>query len=160
MPIPIYLCAATCTIVVAIISDKIKHRFAFVLLGAIPSVAGYIIMLNMHSVSPITIGWLTNNLGGHYKRSVGIAMQISLANCGGLVASNVVVNSEAPEYPLGFGVGLGFMLLAIFSSIAFLFYLRAENRRRDVGKRDSLLDLPAEELRNLGDDHPSFRYTY
>jgi hypothetical protein len=35
-----------------------------------------------------------------------------------------------------------------------------ENRLRDRGKRDYRLRLPTDEAENLGDDHPSFRFTY
>ena len=39
------------------------------------------------------------------------------------------------------------------------FGLGAENRRRDRALRDSRLALPQDELDNLGDDDPDFRYT-
>jgi hypothetical protein len=41
-----------------------------------------------------------------------------------------------------------------------LFFLRAENKKRDAGKRDDLNNLPADELDNLGDSHPKFRFSY
>lgn len=31
---------------------------------------------------------------------------------------------------------------------------------REQGKRDHRLNLPDDEKTNLGDDHPSFRFTY
>lgn len=70
------------------------------------------------------------------------------------------VTTQAPEYPLGFGLGLGLIWLCIISSVVFLFYLRRENKLREAGKRDYRYELPEDEKRNLGDDHPSFRFTY
>lgn len=70
------------------------------------------------------------------------------------------ITSQAPEYPLGFGLGLGMVWLCVFTSIAFLFYLKRENKLRNEGARDHRYTLPDDEKRNLGDDHPAFRFTY
>lgn len=69
------------------------------------------------------------------------------------------VTSQAPTYPLGFGLGLGLVWLCVLSSLVFLLYIRRENRLRDEGKRDDRYNLPDDEKNNLGDDHPSFRFT-
>lgn len=70
------------------------------------------------------------------------------------------LQSQAPRYPLGFGLGLGLVWLCVITSVVFLFYLRRENRLRNEGRRDDRYNLPEDEKRNLGDDHPAFRFTY
>jgi hypothetical protein len=40
----------------------------------------------------------------------------------------------------------------------FFFVLKAENRRRDRGARDNRYEEGEEELKNMGDDHPGFRF--
>jgi hypothetical protein len=70
------------------------------------------------------------------------------------------VTSQAPEYPLGFGLGLGLVWLCVLSSLVFLFYIKRENKLRDQGKRDDRYNLPEDERNNLGDDHPAFRFTF
>lgn len=70
------------------------------------------------------------------------------------------LESEAPEYPLGYGLGLGLVWLCVTSSVIFLFYIRRENRLREQGARDHRYNLPDDEKNNLGDDHPAFRFTY
>ena len=87
-------------------------------------------------------------------------MQIGLGNSGGLIASNIFLESQAPQYPLGFGLSLALVWLCGFAAIATFFLLRSENKRRDAGERDHLNNLPADELDNLGDDHPRFRFSY
>lgn len=67
--------------------------------------------------------------------------------------------THAPRYPEGYGVGLALNLIAGVCCTALFFGLRAENRRRDQGLRDSRLALPQEELDYLGDDYPGFPYT-
>ena len=34
-----------------------------------------------------------------------------------------------------------------------------ENRKRERGERDDRLDLPEEDVKNMGDWHPSYRFT-
>jgi hypothetical protein len=41
----------------------------------------------------------------------------------------------------------------------FFFGLRAENKKRDAGGRDYRFERERDELENMGDDHPDFRYT-
>lgn len=36
---------------------------------------------------PVMVMWNGNNIGGTVKRGVGIAMQIGVGNCGGVIAS-------------------------------------------------------------------------
>ena len=179
MSIPIFVVATILALSAAILSDHLKHRFGFIMVGCCVATIGYSILLSMHTVSvgvryfavftivgggyiaqPITIGWLNNNLGGHYKRGVGAALQIGLGNIGGIVASNIYLMSEAPEYPTGFGVSLAFVWLCAISACLFAIYIRRENRLRDQGKRDDRYQLPEEERNNLGDDHPAFRFSY
>ncbi|CAG8146546.1 unnamed protein product [Penicillium olsonii] len=179
MSIPIYLVATVIALATAFASDRLRHRFAFTLTGCMIATIGYILLLCQESVpvgaryfalyaitgggymtQPILMGWLSNNMAGHYKQSIASAMQIGFGNCGGLVASNVFFDSEAPTYVTGFGVSLGMVWICGVACVVFFAYLHRENRVREQGKRDHRYEYPQEELENLGDDHPSFRFTY
>lgn len=179
MSIPIFIVATVITLVCAVISDRVKHRYFFAMLGCVVATVGYVLLIRQTDVvvgvryfavfaitsggfisQPMVLGWLSNNMGGHYKRSVSSSMQIGIGNTGGLVASNVFFSSEAPLYPTGYGTSLGLMWICGLASTAFVLYMWRENRIRDAGGRDYRLELPREELENLGDDHPSFRFTY
>lgn len=179
MSIPIYIVAAVMTLVIAFISDKVKHRVGFVLLGCTVSTIGYIILLTQQSVpvgaryfalfavtggayiaQPIIMGWQSNNVSGHYKQAISSAMQIGFGNCGGLVASNVFFTSESPLYVTGYSTCLSLILLCMISAIGLFLILWRENRLRDQGARDHRLGLEPDELQNLGDDHPGFRFAY
>ncbi|KMU91830.1 hypothetical protein CIHG_09570 [Coccidioides immitis H538.4] len=109
---------------------------------------------------PVVMAWVSNNMGGHYKRSIASSMQIGFGNSGGLVASNVFLSSEKPGYPTGFGTSLGLVWICVLSCTAFFWWCRRENRIRDAGGRDYRFSLPEDELNNIGDDHPTFRFTY
>ncbi|KAJ0416089.1 major facilitator superfamily domain-containing protein [Aspergillus carlsbadensis] len=179
MSIPIYAVAMVITLSTAYLSDRLKHRYAFTLTGCLIATMGYILLLNQSSIpvgaryfavfaitgggyltQPILMGWLSNNMAGHYKQSIASAMQIGFGNCGGLVASNVFFDDEAPGYRTGFGVSLGMTWICGLACFAFLMYLARENKARERGERDDRYELPQEERENLGDDHPSFRFTY
>ncbi|KAJ5135316.1 uncharacterized protein N7515_004594 [Penicillium bovifimosum] len=179
MSIPVYLVSTVVSLTTAFISDRIRHRFGFTILGCLIATIGYVILICQESVAvgvryfavyavmaggfmaqPILLGWVSNNMGGHYKQSVASAMQIGVGNCGGLVASNIYFTSEAPTYPTGFGVSLGMIWIGGLACTIFFCYLWRENRLREQGKRDYRYQWAREELENAGDDHPSFRFTY
>jgi hypothetical protein len=108
----------------------------------------------------VILVWLSNNMGGHVKRGASSAIQVAIGNFGGIIASNIYMSKQKPRYLVGFGVSLGFVWLCGISAIAFILLLWRENKKRDDGKLDHRLHFSPEELENLGDDHPSFRFTY
>lgn len=179
LSIPIYVVAAVVSLISAFLSDRLRHRYGFAMLGICVATIGYVILLAQHTVSvsvryfavylivaggyitqPLTLVWLANNMGGHYKRSINAAMQIGFGNCAGIIASNIYITDQKPTYKIGYGVSLGLQWLCGIACTAFFIGLMIENKKRDEGKRDYRLALPKEEVENLGDDHPTFRYAY
>ncbi|KAI9872441.1 MAG: hypothetical protein M1830_001614 [Pleopsidium flavum] len=175
--IPVYLVAAVCMISFAFATDKLRIRYPFILLGTTIASIGYIILLaggslppnikymavffvaaGGHSTHPITLGWLANNVSGHYKRAFSTAIQISLGNCAGFVGSNVFLTRQAPRYPTGYATSLALMLVTAITATGFATGLHLENKKRDRGGRDYRLQLPSEQVDNLGDDHPDVRF--
>ena len=169
--------ATVVSITASFCSDILKHRYGFICLGFTVSMIGYALLLNSKHVSvavryfalflvtsggyitqPTTLIWINNNMGGHYKRSVSSAMMVGLGNAGGIVASNVFITSQAPLYPTGYGTSLGLFAMTVIVSTVLVLGMRAENHKRDRGERDHRLAEP--DADNLGDDHPSFRFTY
>jgi hypothetical protein len=179
LTIPIYVVACLVSIIMAICTDRLRHRYIFIIIGIIISTIGYAILLAQTQVTlgakyfalymitagayitqPVVLVWVTNNMGGHYKRSISTAMQVGFGNSGGIIASNIFITKEAPLYLSGYGTSLGLLWLSGLASTALLIGLYVENRKRRDGKRDDRYSLPKEELENLGDDHPNFRFTY
>lgn len=179
LSIPIYIVACITNLITAVCTDRLRHRYAFTMLGVIIATIGYVLLFAQKSVpvsarylavylitsgayitQPVTLIWLANNMGGHYKRSIAAAVQIGFGNAGGIVASNIFITSQAPTYPVGFGVCLGMLWMCGIACTVFFVGLWIENRKRDRGERDQRLQLPSNELANLGDSHPRFRFTY
>ncbi|KAF2185774.1 MFS general substrate transporter [Zopfia rhizophila CBS 207.26] len=179
--IPVYIVSAATTLLAAYLSDRLRHRYTFLMIGTTFNAIAYIILLcqgppNPHGLprnvrymaiffaligqyisTPMVIVWLSNNLSGHYKRAIGMAIQVSIGNAGGIAASNIYLQSETPIFKTGYGTALAMVLASGFFSTVFYLGLKWENRQRVLGKRDWRLELRKEERENLGDDHPSFR---
>jgi len=98
--IPPWAVAFVFSMMVAYLSDKVKHRYAFTIVPMLIAIAGYGILLNVHgkdhkntqygalflvtsgcySAMPVIVCWFTMNLGGHRRRGVGSAWQIGFGN--------------------------------------------------------------------------------
>ncbi|KAI1272103.1 major facilitator superfamily domain-containing protein [Xylaria sp. FL0933] len=174
--IPIYVVAAIICVGAAYATDRLRHRYTFMMCGLAISATGYSLLLGQrylsvgvkyfalflvvgggYLVQPIAIAWLANNVSGHYKRSVAAATQIGFGNVGGIVASNIFLQNDAPLFQTGYGVSLGFLGISAVACTVLFFGVRRENRKRDRGERDYRLER--DDIHNLGDDHPHWRFT-
>lgn len=99
---------------------------------------------------PIITVWLTNNLVGRPARAVGAAIIYGFGNSANLVSSNVFIASQAPRYPVGFGVGLALMVMGGLATITMVLLLKRENK---------LLDKRAESTLELETTQGKFRNT-
>jgi MFS family permease len=93
--VPPWAAAFGWAMVIAYISDKVKHRFLFAIFCILISIAGFAIVDSIHnnkhvqygalflitsgtySAMPIIVCWFNMNLGGHHRRAVGTAWQVS-----------------------------------------------------------------------------------
>ncbi|CAL5868911.1 uncharacterized protein PFLUO_LOCUS3138 [Penicillium psychrofluorescens] len=176
--IPVYAFTLGLTLVMSWASDRLQHRYGFLIFCCLMATIGYGMLLNMENLSrnaryaacflvagggicsgPIAIGFLSNNLAGHWKRAVGSAMQVSFAGFAGIIGSVMFLQREAPFYRTGLRTGLGMAWVSGVAATITAVCVWRENRKRDRGERDERLGWPAEVVNNLGDDHPHFRFT-
>lgn len=139
------------SLALAYLSDKLHHRFLFVLLPTLLGLSGVAILLRVHhaphtqyaalflvamgtyAAMPVVICWFTMNLRGHHARAVGTAWQIGFGNIGGIVATFAFLAKDAPEYRTGYGLLMGFFCLAAVSAGAYFGAVRWENGRVGAG---------------------------
>ncbi|CAK7209806.1 hypothetical protein SBRCBS47491_000565 [Sporothrix bragantina] len=176
--LPVYAVAAVFMVGVGYLSDRLRLRYVWIMAATIVATIGYCMLLDEtwmnreskygasfliaiggYSALPLAFGWLVENLAGRWKRAIGIGIQGSLGNMAGVVASNIYRRYESPAYLTGYGVALGFLWMGALAATIMAYLMWDENRRRDEGGRASRLRCPPEEVINLGDDHPDFRYT-
>lgn len=101
-----------------------------------------------------------NNLAGPWKRSAGIALMIAVGNLGGAVGTNIYLAKEAPHYWTGYGTSLGVIVLSLTATLILRFQLKNINAARDaMSPEDIYSRYTDEELMDMGDDSPFFRYT-
>ncbi|GAA5821794.1 hypothetical protein JCM10212_005332 [Sporobolomyces blumeae] len=183
LTIPVYAVACSFVMVTAILADRKRTRYIFVMLDLALCAIGLIINLTPAPVGvkyfglflvaagaygglPTVVTWLTNNLSGSTKRGVGSAFQIGIGNLGALVSSNVYRSVDSPHYYLGHGIVLGFVTMGFFAATAYATLLKRANakKEREQMEQDALPDhqkrvYTIQELRDMGDRAPEFVYT-
>jgi len=107
-----------------------------------------------------SVTWCSNNVEGAYKRGVTIGIVIGWGNLQGVVSSNIYRAKDKPKYYLGHGVVLAYLSLFLFcGSLMTHLLLKAENKKRQAGKRDHWVEGKDDaEIRMLGDKRPDFLY--
>jgi MFS family permease len=82
MSIPIYIVATFLALVTAFLTDRLKHRFTFIIIGCCVATAGYAILLSMTHVSVgaryAALFLITG--GGKSARTLPRALQLLLTN--------------------------------------------------------------------------------
>lgn len=176
MSVPPYVVAALFTIVVGYIADRTRQRGLCNILTSAIGIVGFIMLiasdrpgvqytgtflgaLGIYPCISNTITWMANNIEGVYKRGVVLGFVIGWGNLNGIVSSNIYY--DGPRYYQGHGVVLAYMAVFLFGgSLLMTLLLRLENKQRQQGKRDYLIQgKSAKEIDALGDKRPDFIYT-
>ncbi|KAJ6613475.1 MFS transporter [Mycena sp. CBHHK59/15] len=180
--VPPYVPATVLTVIVAVLSDRLKWRGPFILICLPFSIAGYILAIvattnaarygavfliaaGIYPSAPAILSILPNNGAGYYKRATTTALQLAVANSGGFIATNIYTSDQAPTYIKGHSIVLGFLILAWALIALNVWYCIRENKARAGGCRQSNIEAYEELLKSgrtrapIGDRHPSFRFT-
>jgi len=194
LSVPVYVLACLVTFALAILGDRLGHRgyrgyINLTLLGT--AFIGYLILImsrntalsyfaiylaaaSLFPLVPNISAWVSSNVEGSYKRGAALAMAISFGNLNGAVTSNVYREQDTPWYSFGHGIVLMYIAIGWLSSLIYTVLLRRENKARDRGERDEVIDgfdnksadvlngrysSVAEARREKGDMWSGFRYT-
>ncbi|KAK3295377.1 major facilitator superfamily domain-containing protein [Chaetomium fimeti] len=179
MTVPIYITAAVLAVVAAYFSDRVGKRSPFIVGFLLVMAAGFSMCIAtdpkehprvvyagvfvaacaIYPAFPGVIAWLSNNLSGSLKRSVGMAVQIGVGNLGGAMASNFYRARDAPRYMLGHGLELGFIGAGLLASLILVLGYTAENKKRARRIEEGALDsYTPQELSERGDKALTYRY--
>jgi uncharacterized membrane protein YeaQ/YmgE (transglycosylase-associated protein family) len=91
---------------------------------------------------------------------MGIAYMICLGNTGGIIGSYIFREEESPRYPTGFGASLGFATAGVGACIVLELIYKTINAKREAMTEQEIRNkYTEEELNELGDQSPLFRYT-
>nr|ANC28060.1 major facilitator superfamily [Polyporus umbellatus] len=107
--------------------------------------------------------WLGSNVAGANKRAAALGVVFSLGNIGGAVSGQIYRAEWAPRYVQGHAINIGCYAIALIAGAALWWSYKRDNELRDRStsktvKQTKQHDLLGEDLGDLGDRHPSFRY--
>ncbi|KAF1809219.1 MFS general substrate transporter [Eremomyces bilateralis CBS 781.70] len=183
LTVPIYAFACVVCVVNAVVADKLQRRFQSIIIPFLLGLCGFIICLTVSPTEkpgviyfamflvasglfptvPGIVCWISNNLAGQWKRSIGMALEFTLGNLiGGVVGSNIFLSGESPEFRSAYLVLASIFSVGILTTITNLFVLVSANRK-DAKSLKSLspaeLERFHEETKDDGDKSPFFKYT-
>ncbi|KAG6297921.1 hypothetical protein E4U46_002240 [Claviceps purpurea] len=177
LTIPCYFVGAATYMATAWLSDRLQMRGLFCVLFGSVSVIGYGVLLadaspgvhyfacflvagGLYVVVGLPLAWLPNNSPRYGKRTTSTGLQLTFGNAAGVMSAFIYPKPDQPRYIRGHAVSLAMvgMGTAIYG---FLWYwYRRENGKRDQGiVHEEHRAMQEEELAELGDDSPRFRYT-
>ncbi|KAH8820061.1 major facilitator superfamily domain-containing protein [Xylogone sp. PMI_703] len=172
--VPPWAAAFAFAMLIAFLSDRVKHRFLFAIFPICVAISGFAILIRVHhnkdveyaalflvamgsyTAMPVIVCWFNMNLGGHHRRSIGSAWQVGFGNIGGIIATYAFLTKDAPYYKKGYSICLGFLCLSALSCCLYAAAVVSQNRERDRRPRD--LNLTEYEKTELGDMSPDYRY--
>jgi MFS family permease len=182
MTAPPYIFASLVTVASGWAADRYKQRMLSVLLPNLLAMVGFIIIIvsvrykelpgvtlfgiffaigGLYPISPAVTAWTALNLAGTMKRSVGIGAMIAFSQLGGIVGSNIYIANESPRYPIGFGISISMLgLFGIIWPACYYFILKGINAKRArIPYNEVKEKYTDEQLAELGDESPLFRYS-
>ncbi|KJA21329.1 hypothetical protein HYPSUDRAFT_140840 [Hypholoma sublateritium FD-334 SS-4] len=181
LTVPPYIFATILLFTFAYYSDKIKMRSPFIGLALVMMMIGFSINISEASSGakyfgtffvvagayasfPGVVAWLGNNLAGQYKRGIGMAFHIGVGNFSGAIAANIYREQDSPRFIIGHGVELMFVGIGFIAVPTVVLLYTRINKQRDAAQKEALErgeknKYTNQQLREMGDRAPDFRYT-
>ncbi|KAE8369943.1 major facilitator superfamily domain-containing protein [Aspergillus caelatus] len=173
-----YAAACAISIVVGYISDRYQNR-GWVIFATVPfGIAGmgmleflpasmpgakygalYLAAPGIYAFLPLWLAWAVNNAATPTVKAASAGLVFTIGSLGGILAPWVYLPGDAPNYRTGHAIMFAFLFGSWAMCIGMIIYIKWENRAREMGKRDIVLDgLGSEEQLELSSRHPAFRY--
>ncbi|VUC30010.1 unnamed protein product [Clonostachys rosea] len=151
MTVPPYAAGTVMAVVISILSDRLHLRGTLSLFTLPLAIIGYAVIARVDSnsvkfgmtflmavgiyssVPPILV-WVLNNSAGHYKRATSGALQVCMANVGGIVAAFLYPSTQSPRYYKSHNVAMGLLCYAWLAILCNVLYCKKINRDKANGK--------------------------
>ncbi|KAG7086116.1 hypothetical protein E1B28_003630 [Marasmius oreades] len=176
--VPPYVVGGFFTILFPLLSWKFDRRQIFFIIPAPLMVIGYIMFLAskdpqvrygatfLIASGAFSFGALTNaqvsaNVVSDTARASAIGTNMMFGNIGGLISTWSFLPFDAPDFKIGNGLNLATSSTIIVVSTAILFWMWADNKKRNAKKVDikaELEGLDQKAIQDLDWRHPSFRW--
>lgn len=174
--VPPYVIGAFFVLFFNYLSWKLDRRNIFIIISTPLTMAGYIMFLASEtphvrygatfliSGGAFAYGALCNaqvaaNVVSDTARSSAIGTNVMMGNMGGLISTWAFLPFDAPNYHIGNGLNLATSSTIFILAILLLFWMMADNKRRERRDVDAELDgLSRKEEQDLEWRHPAFRW--
>ncbi|EEP76377.1 predicted protein [Uncinocarpus reesii 1704] len=177
MSVPPFAWSTIVCLTIAYTSDRTKSRGIWLLTVMPFTAAGFLVLIlvtkpavryfatflaltGAFTCSPMLVAWTVDNTAGPNVRAVSSAYVVSIANLGGIVATWTYLLPDAPRYIKGHAINFGAAVLCCILMTAATLYLRLQNKKKENGEYDYLLEgLDESEQAALGHNHPEYKFT-
>ncbi|GKT64068.1 major facilitator superfamily transporter [Colletotrichum tofieldiae] len=177
LTVPCYFLGAVVYMSMAFLSDRTQKRGLFCVIFGSISVIGYGVLISptsngvhyfgcflvaagLYVVVGLPLAWLPNNSPRYGKRTTASGMQLTIGNCSGVMSSFIYQAIDRPRYIRGHAVTLSMVGMATCLYGFLWFWYWRENKQREAGHIQSKhADLSDDEMAELGDESPRYRYT-
>ncbi|CUS13123.1 unnamed protein product [Tuber aestivum] len=176
LTIPCYALGAITYLIVAHISDKQQRRGMYAISFACISIIGYGILLfdasrgvHYFACFLVAIGlyvsvglplvWLPSNCPRYGKRTAALGLQIAVGNASGILVPFIYASKDSPRYIKGYAVSLSMGGFAAITYTFLWYWFSKLNASRERGEENAkIVGLGEEDIAELGDESPRFRY--
>lgn len=177
LTIPCYALGAVTYLVVAHFSDRQQKRGLYSVLLGLVSIVGYamlisdsnskvhyagcfLVAMGLYVCVGLPLAWLPTNLPRYGKRTTATGLQLSIGNCAGIMSAFIYPTADRPRFIKGHGITMAMVGFACTCYCVLWFHFSRANAKRERGDEDAAVQsLSDEEIAELGDDSPRFRYT-
>lgn len=176
MTAPVYAVGAIVYVICARVSDLTQRRGYFVMGSICSAILGYAMLIadagnevsyagcffvsiGIFVSSGISFAWVPTNNPRYGKRAVSTGLHLTIGNASGVAAPFLFASEEAPTYRPGYGASIGLLFLSLVLNIILSWHFKRQNKLRDQGKFDHLLEGKTElEIEAMGERSPRFRF--
>ncbi|EER40921.1 MFS transporter [Histoplasma capsulatum H143] len=119
----------------------------------------FLVAVGLYVCVGLPLAWLPTNLPRFGKRTFATGLQLTMGNVSGIMTPFLYVTKDGPRYIKGHAVTLA---LTGFSAVIYTFmwfHYKRINKARSVGLEDHKIEgMTEEEISEMGDRNPRFRY--
>jgi hypothetical protein len=124
-------------------------------------VAYFAVVLAVVGIYPIqaaAASWNANNVAPSSRRAIAIALMNCVGNVGGIVGSFMYIEKESPKYHTGFGLSLALGGVGLFVALFLEWSYKTGNAKKARLADEARVNYTEDQLFDLGDRSPLFKY--
>jgi len=177
MTVPVYMVGLFWFLFIAYMSDRTKKRGVWIggplilliiglaiLIGAektsVRFFGCFVTILGIYPTVGLSIMWLSDNVGRHFKRASMVGMVLTLANTAGVAVGQIYRTPDAPRYIKGLTISLGLNVVALAMVVALMVGMWWVNKQRAARIQKALDEgHPLPEQPEKGDYDVHFVYS-